>query len=659
MKKGSTGAARATVPVRWLLLLVVVGPMLLASIIVSVLAWFDVRSALAESTDRLFAETSRTIEDRLEFFLASARSAEIFDAQAFHTGDVDMKDRRGMEAHLLAVLRANPEISSAYVGSPEGGLIDAGREGPGGGEYLIETSVSAAGAVAAGRFVKYAIDASGLKSGILQTVPFFDSRTRPWFKNAVERGGSSWTDIFPLATGQDSAISSSSPVYGTDGQLMAVVSVDLFLSQIREFVRRIDTDEGGTSFIVDGKGLLVVSPTDESVFAHVDSAGGGRRLRAAESADPRVAGAARAFFAATKPGATHVGFRAGRLRLLALAAALPEPAGLGWRIVTVYPESVFFGSLDRTRNDSIVSVSIAVLLLCLFSILLTGYIAAKARDFSSFADAVAEGRWEDSTSLPAFPIMEIEDFRLDLVRMKERLRTTFGDLREEIDRRRRSEAALDASRREKELLLHEVHHRIKNNMHSMMSMLAMQAQASDDERIRTALRDAEDRIGSMMLLYDKLYRSESVSRADAAVYLGDIADLIDSQNRHRPSVVLRRTLCPFTLDASVLMPLGIAANELVSNAYKHAFPEGRGGTVDLGFSVDGGEALLAVQDDGMGMDDPTVEHGFGMSVVEGVAAQLGGRFAVISGQGTRFELRFPVEGRIAGRTAPGAIPSPL
>ena len=207
---------------------------------------------------------------------------------------------------------------------------------------------------------------------------------------------------------------------------------------------------------------------------------------------------------------------------------------------------------------------------------------------------------------------------------------------------------------EKVLLLHEVHHRIKNNMGSMMSLLSMQAQSSEVPTVRAALRDAESRLGSMMLLYNKLYRAESVTSMDAAVYLADIVDSIASQQgrselngetifRGREGAIrIVKKLESRVLDATILMPLGIVTNELITNAYKHAFPDGREGRIVVEFSTLRGEGRLSVEDDGKGLDGEGESQGFGHAVVEGLTRQLKGRLAVVSKAGTRFELVFPL-----------------
>lgn len=779
-RRGQTKPGMYTI--RSLLLFLVVGPMLVAALLVGLVNWWNSQAAITQTTDRLFVETSRTVAERLSGLLSSAVMIDDVNYQALLSGDLDPGNLRGMEVHLLALLRSSPAVSSVYIGSVKGGLVDAGREGPGGKEYLIETPSFAAGA-----FTKYAIDDKGRTSSVIETLPSFDARVRPWYTQAVARQGLVWTGIFPLFTGQDSTISAARPVYAKDGKLIAVVSVDLFLSQIAGFVREISAEGNGLSYIVNQEGLLVASPADPNIFSPRQGKGPARRLLATESVDPRIAASAAAMVKAAATGSSdkpYVWYKVGKERFLALSAPLTDPVDRDWRIVTIYPQAQILGSIDRLLNVSAFSMFLGILLLVFLSFVVTGYLDGKVRAFSAFAGAVAQGGRDESAELAPSSIREIEALRLDLVGMRENLRSDFDELREEVERRKKSEMALEESQRaydrlaanipvgvyratsdkfgrsrydylserylkiygfaadmvpvdnereialihpddrasflaelaradssatpflwegrilvkgqlrrirkesipqveangsihwdgmltditeswqaserirsllsEKELLLQEVHHRIKNNMGSMMSLLSMQAQSTEVPTVRAALRDAESRLGSMMLLYNKLYRAESVTSMDAAVYLADIVDSIASQqgrsgrdgegvfHGREGAIRIVKKLQSRVLDASILMPMGIVANELITNAYKHAFPDGRDGRIVVEFSALRGEGRLTVADDGKGIDGEGESRGFGHSVVEGLARQLKGRLAVVSEAGTRFELVFPL-----------------
>ena len=212
----------------------------------------------------------------------------------------------------------------------------------------------------------------------------------------------------------------------------------------------------------------------------------------------------------------------------------------------------------------------------------------------------------------------------------------------DISGRKRSEERIKSLLREKELILREVHHRIKNNMNSMMALLVMQAEALKSPEPAAALLDARSRLQAMGVLYDRLYRSENVQAISIQDY---IPPLVDEIVRIFPSPVpvkVETKIAPFMLDVEVLSPLGIIVNELVSNALKHAFNGRPRGTITVTVEQDVKNAKVMVEDDGCGISHQASD-GFGLQLVEMLARQINGTLSREQrdiGAGTKFVLEF-------------------
>ncbi len=750
---------------RGLLILFMVVPMVVAVSVVGALMYFDSREALRLATESLFVQVNSRIADRITGFLLTARTVNDSNAEALAQGHLRVSDPAGIESHLIALMRSRPLISSTYVASPAGGLVDSGRDGPGGQEYVIETP-----GFAAGPFVKSAIDASSSKVATLLTLPFFDARTRPWYGAAVVSRTTIWTDVFALFSGQDSAISTARPVFDKEGRLIAVVSVDLFLSQIRTFLDGLGREDGSVNFLIDRKGFLIASPRDTSIFLSPQGKDAPVRMRGQDSSDPVVAMASEKI--ASKESASTYTFTSGGKAFAALASTLSEPADLGWRIVSVFPKRAYTAPLERNLSGLALIALLSTVLFALVGIFSTSYIVVRTRQFSSFAAAVAGGEKAiDGGRMRPSSIREIEAMRQDFLAMERRIEDGITRLRDEIKERRATEERLTESQHaydrlarnipvgfymlrtspegrynftyvsprfrevlglsssasitgpesymhfihpsdlpaflavqdealrltkrflwegrilaggverhirmesnpeiqgnrdvlwdgvvsdvtetrlasgrisellaEKELLLHEVHHRIKNNMYTMTSMLEFQADMHEDPRVAEVLMEARDRLASMMLLYNKLYRSDAMLATDTASYLGDIAGHLEDQQSQRPEIVLERSLQSITLDVRVLMPLGIIVNELITNSYKHAFPRGRGGRIRLSLAADGDRVRLTVEDDGVGLESGSRKKGFGRFLIEGLSKQIRGTIEEGAQSGSSFRLVFP------------------
>jgi two-component system, chemotaxis family, CheB/CheR fusion protein len=199
---------------------------------------------------------------------------------------------------------------------------------------------------------------------------------------------------------------------------------------------------------------------------------------------------------------------------------------------------------------------------------------------------------------------------------------------------------------QRELLLREMSHRVKNNLATLGSLLELQAGEADQPAVTDALGDARRRIETVQAIYELLHRRSPGESADAGAYVSDIArhvvDAMGASDTVRTEVDVR--VVPVAADA--LLPLGILVNELITNSMKHAFSGGRTGTIRVSLADgDGSTATLSISDDGTGFDPQSAPGGgLGLTLVEGLAEQLGGRARIDSGPaGTVATIAFPRE----------------
>jgi two-component sensor histidine kinase len=217
----------------------------------------------------------------------------------------------------------------------------------------------------------------------------------------------------------------------------------------------------------------------------------------------------------------------------------------------------------------------------------------------------------------------------------------------DITERKRAENQVLASLKEKELLLKEIHHRVKNNMQVISSLLSLATRGTDDERVHELFRDSMGRIRSMALVHEKLYRSSNLASIDFGEYVSTVtSELMRSFNR--AGVECRVDAGHVLLGIDTAIPCGLIVNELVSNALKHAFRGRERGTVAVFLrGIDSGTVELVVQDDGIGLpSDVNVrsQTSMGMIVVNSLVDQIAGSIAVENHAGTRFIITFPRQG---------------
>jgi PAS domain S-box-containing protein len=215
----------------------------------------------------------------------------------------------------------------------------------------------------------------------------------------------------------------------------------------------------------------------------------------------------------------------------------------------------------------------------------------------------------------------------------------------DISETKQAEELVRASLREKELLLKEIHHRVKNNLQITSSLLRLQVARVADEQVRSVLLESQDRIRSMALVHEMLYRSTDLSRVNFAEYARALLlQLFRSYSVDAKRVSHVVDIQTVDLGVDFAVPCGLLLNELVANSLKHAFPEGRKGTLTITMNRVGPHYELSVRDDGIGFPaaiDFRRTQTLGLQLVRTLTDQLGGRIEMKVNGGTEFRVLFP------------------
>jgi PAS domain S-box-containing protein len=219
----------------------------------------------------------------------------------------------------------------------------------------------------------------------------------------------------------------------------------------------------------------------------------------------------------------------------------------------------------------------------------------------------------------------------------------------DITDRYQAEKQVRAALHEKETLLKEVHHRVKNNMAVIASLLGMQAARAADTEAASILQECRNRVHAMAAIHEELYQSGDLAHIDLGPYVQRLcAELERSSGGPAGQVHARVCVPPLPVDLETAVPLGLIVNELVTNAFKHAFPAGRGGEVVVRLAAEAGDRVtLTVQDDGVGLPaglDPGRARSLGLRLVHSLARQLRAQVALENGTGTTVRLTFPLPG---------------
>ena len=220
---------------------------------------------------------------------------------------------------------------------------------------------------------------------------------------------------------------------------------------------------------------------------------------------------------------------------------------------------------------------------------------------------------------------------------------------ENITERKQAEEKIKASLKEKEILLQEIHHRVKNNMSVISGLLDLQMNNTDNKIAKEALQDSQNRVQSMSMIHETLYRSDNLADIDLARYLSDLGKVVLQNYAISKTVHFKVKAESVMIDSKLASTVGLIVNELIANSLKYAFTDDREGEIllELKSNKENGVELM-VSDNGVGIPkgfDLKTADSLGLKLVKMlVENQLDGSIKMESNNGTKFTIKFNIEG---------------
>jgi two-component sensor histidine kinase len=553
----------------------------------------------------------------------------------------------GIRRIFLSQLALFDRLSILSVGMDDGSYLEAQRLADG------RVRVASAGSETGNALIFRPVNADGSFGEPELVRPDYDPRQRPWYRSALESGQASWTEPYTLYSNSDPAMSATVPLLNTEGSIIGVATAVITLGEVSEYLRQLPEASRGIIYLVDYTGRLVASSAGAASIVDPD----GLRERARTHADPLIASSAIAAgieapgeVAPVKNRLVDFSLSIGTTRYLGQARPFRTEAGLDWLIVTALRETAYTSKLAQMD-----AWTLAVLIAFLISALIAGWLIVESltgplRVLINDVDALVPGV-PAPAGLSQITLKNNELGRLarSILALKVRLDENFG--------------AIEQSLSEKDILLKEVHHRVKNNLQIVSSILSLQTGTIEDAQAREAFEECQDRIQAMALVHEEVYQTGSFVELRMADYLRKICETLRWSRAWGSATVdiFVEVEENAALPLEKAIPCGLVTNELVTNALKHAFRGRSHGMIAVNFSVtypDTGEAsgetvvpphfILVVADDGTGIAATADEcGGVGGQLIQGLVSQLKGTLQYDStaegGTSVRVEFQQTVE----------------
>ncbi|MDX9958052.1 MAG: histidine kinase dimerization/phosphoacceptor domain -containing protein [Spirochaetia bacterium] len=578
-----------------------------------------IRTVIREVADRVNETTRNKMQETL-------RIAEV-NAAYFAEFKPGQTSADGIKRFFLSQLWVYDRLSIVSVGMDDGSYLEAQRLEDG------RLRVASAGTQTGNTLVFRPVNADGSFGEPELVRPDYDPRQRPWYRSALDAGQPIWTEPYTLYSNSDPAMSASVPIHSNDGTVIGVTTAVLTLGEISEYLSQLPEASKGILYLVDYTGRLVASSAGAISIVDPD----GQRQRARNHEDPLVALSAKAAGieapgeqAPVKNSLVDFSLNIGTVRYLGQARPFRTEAGLDWLVVTALRENAY-----TTKLAQMDAWTLAVLFAFLVAAVVAGWFIVESltgplRILVNDVDALVPG-------VPAPPGLsqitlrqnELGRLARSILALKVRLDENFG--------------SIERSLREKDILLKEVHHRVKNNLQIVSSILSLQTGTIQDEQAREAFEECQDRIQAMALVHEEVYQTASFVELRMADYIHKICDTLRWSRAWGSATVdifvEVEENAALPLDKAI--PCGLVTNELVTNALKHAFRGKSHGIIAVNFSmvpvamVDLSREpdsinppprfILVVADDGTGIAPDADEcGGVGGQLVQGLVSQLKG-----------------------------------
>lgn len=442
---------------------------------------------------------------------------------------------------------------------------------------------------------------------------------RRWFQEAIASPGFTLSDYTVSQDLAEPVIVAASPIRDDSNEIKGVLHIEIDLDWLSLFVRASGVPPDASVFLLDKNGIVLTSPKFE--LDQIETMPNAATLQ-------RVADRQLTDFEAISND--------GQKRVYS-SVALPHG-----NVIVLFglPSATTLGWIERdllTRLLSLAAIWLAGILAAVIGTRLwvTRWISQLRRT----ARAYSRGDFSARVDFSRAPV-ELRDLGTTLVNMADRLEVRERDLRQSLE--------------QKDTLLKEIHHRVKNNLQTITSLLNIKLRSVTSDQAHQALEEVQTRVRALGLVHHYLYESEDVRFVELKLFVGELCQVLhDTLGGAGRVIPIEADVDNITITAERAVPIALLITEAVTNSYKHAFPDGRSGRIRVAIRKrDEASAQLTISDDGVGYgagaDLPTTVvagRGVGLSLISAFARQLGEELVVCGPPGTTISLRLRLQAR--------------
>jgi len=485
------------VPLRLMLVVPFVLQIILTVGLTGYLTWRNSQQAVNEVAARLRSEVIARVENHLADFMAVPHRLNLFGTGALTTGELNLDDAASRERYFYNLLNTFPTINNAFVGLETGEFYGARKLVDAQGQTEVQLTRNDLSTQQ--QLYYYRANARGEHTDLIQKVPDYDARQRPWYQAAKTQGQATWSEVYLDAGGHGLAITAVQPFYDEQGLLRGVFGCALLLSQLDNFLRTLKVSEHGQVFIVEPSNLLIATSSGDALLSQDSSR---HRMSAFSSENRLVAHTAanlRDELAQLNPQSQGLQKNleiAGERHFIQLAP-LNDEHGLLWLLAVVVPEADFMSHINLNTKLTLLLIVLALALALLVGILTGRWLAAPLLQLNEAAKRLARGEWDSLTCTNYTRGDEIGELSRSFCSMAKQLHEAIHTLEERVAARTsdiaRKNQELVRLNQDKNEFLGIAAHDLKNPL-SAIKGLSEEIEESYDDMSRDEVMDYATRI---------------------------------------------------------------------------------------------------------------------------------------------------------------------
>ncbi|HEY9691031.1 MAG TPA: adenylate/guanylate cyclase domain-containing protein [Oculatellaceae cyanobacterium] len=416
-----------SVPLR---IAIVVPFLLQITAVVGIIGWLSFRTGQQSVnilTNNLSSQISDNIAQQVQNHLNPPQLIEQLTTSAISTGNLDIEDFSKLERFFWSQVKQQPPGTTFQFGNERGEFIGVRKEQSGLILLVLDKAKNA-------QRETYILDNQGKRSRLIKREKY-DPRTRPWYKAAVKAGKPTWTPLYPAFSERALLMASVTPIYNDAGKLQGVLSFEIALSQISQFLQSLSISKSGEAFIVERSGTIVASSATQVPI--ITEGRLQKRLKAIQSRNPLIKATAQHllekfdnFQNINIKDHLSLNFVANKNTQLVHVAPIQDRWGINWLVIVVIPQSDFMEHIIANRRINIVLSLVSLSLAILFGLQTSKWIVKPILGLNTAAKKLSEGQWEQK--LPVDRDDEIGQLAKSFAYMTEQLKESFDTLEDKV-----------------------------------------------------------------------------------------------------------------------------------------------------------------------------------------------------------------------------------